>query len=292
MSLDGCGGCPSKWIARLSLARTCCVSSRRRSRPQRWTRSLAEAGWAYATLAEPKPALAAGRTRPLIALVAARTPLEPVRGAGIPWPERVLGARVRGLEVINVHSPTSPKPNLAKVPTHEAVHEHPANGVGPRLVCGDPNTPRKEFHDGRVWTFARDCHGKLRPDRGERWDQAELALIKGLEPVRFRDAFRDSHGLELREVSWKWRRWGGGYRLDHLIISAEVRARQIRYLHDRRKRGLSDHSPLFARVSWDPAGSRYTDPMTLLDMSELMPDCDGNSKADAETIPQTSLHAY
>lgn len=23
-----------------------------------------------------------------------------------------------------------------------------------------------------------------------------------------------------------------------------------------------------------------------------MPDCDGNSKADAETIPQTSLHAY
>ena len=107
-----------------------------------------------------------------------------------------------------------------------------------------------------MWTFARDRYGKLGPDRGERWDQAELALIKGLEPIGFRDAFRDRHGLELREVSWKWQRWGGGYRLDHLIISAEVRAREVRYLHDWRKRGLSDHSPLFARVSWDPAGSR------------------------------------
>ncbi len=161
----------------------------------------------------------------------------------------MLGARVCGLEVIDVHSPTSPKPNLAKVPTHEAVYEHLASGTGPRLVCGDLNTPRKEFQDRRVWTFARDRYGKLRSDRGERWDQAELALINGLEPIEFRDAFRDRHGLELREISWEWRRWGGAYRLDHLIMSAQVRAREVRYLHDWRKRGLSDHSPLFVRVS-------------------------------------------
>lgn len=120
---------------------------------------------------------------------------------------------------------------------------------------------------------------------------AELALIKGLEPIGFRDAFRDRHGLEPREVSWEWQRWGGCYRLDHLIISAEVCTREVRYLHDWRKRGLSDHSPLFARVSWDPAGSRKWTRRPL-DRSELMPDCDGNTKADAETIPQTSLHAY
>jgi hypothetical protein len=33
---------------------------------------------------------------------------------------------------------------------------------------------------GRVWTFARDRYGKPRPERGERWDQAELSLIRGL----------------------------------------------------------------------------------------------------------------
>lgn len=80
--------------------------------------------------------------------------------------------------------------------------------------------------------------------------------MKGLEPVGFRDAFRDSQGLELREVSWEWRRWGGGYRLDHLIISAEVRARQVRYLHDWRKRGLSDHSRCSRASRGIQAGSR------------------------------------
>jgi hypothetical protein len=55
---------------------------------------------------------------------------------------------------------------------------------------------------------------------GERWDAAELALIKGLENRGFRDAFRAR--LEQREPSWVWQRWGGGHRLDHLIVSREV----------------------------------------------------------------------
>jgi hypothetical protein len=88
-----------------------------------------------------------------------------------------------------VHSPISPKPGLAKVLTHEAVRAHLSRGRGPRLVCGDLNTPRREHPDGRVWTFARDRYGRLRADRGERWEAAELALIKGLEDDGFRDAF-------------------------------------------------------------------------------------------------------
>jgi hypothetical protein len=61
-----------------------------------------------------------------------------------------------------------------------------------------------------------DHHPRSTPTaRGERWDLAELALIKGLEPLGFRDAFRELHGPERRELSWAWPRWGGGYRLDH-----------------------------------------------------------------------------
>ena len=123
-----------------------------------------------------------------------------------------------GLELVNLHSPISPKPGLAKVLTHEAVHRHLAAGAGPRLVCGDLNTPRREHPDGRVWTFARTRSGRLRPERGERWDAAELALIRGLEPYGFRDAFRARHGLERRELSWEWQQSGGGYRLDHIIV--------------------------------------------------------------------------
>ena len=134
--------------------------------------------------------------------------------------------------------------------THEALDAHLRAGSGPRAVCGDLNTPRKEHPDGRVWTFARDRYGKLRPERGERWDEAELALIKGLEPLGFRDAFRELHGREVRVISWEWRRWGGGYRLDHLIVSDEVTVERVEYLHEWRKAGLSDHSPLRGELEW------------------------------------------
>jgi len=180
-------------------------------------------------------------------------PLSGVDLPDAPWPERVLATRGdSGLLVVNVHSPISlTRSPLVKVRTHEAVGAFMAAAQPPAVVCGDLNTPRKEHPDGRVWTFARDRYGRLRPERGERWDEAELALVKGLEPHGFRDAFRALHGLEVRELSWEWPRWGGGYRLDHLIVSAGVRAETVEYLHEWRRAGLSDHSPLYAEVAID-----------------------------------------
>jgi exonuclease III len=181
-------------------------------------------------------------------MTAATRPLQTVPVAGLPWPERVLATIVDGLELINVHSPISPSPGLAKVITHERVHAHLASGQGPRLLCGDLNTPRREHPDGRIWTFARERSGRLRADRGERWDEAELALIKGLEGHGFRDAFRMLHGREVREPTWVWQQSGGGYRLDHLIVSSEVEVLDLRYEHGWRRQGLSDHSALVARL--------------------------------------------
>jgi exonuclease III len=216
---------------------------------QPWTAALRAAGLAAVRVAEP-PASGPPRPRPLSALLASRWAQQAVAVEAVPWPERVIAARVAGLEVLNVHSPISPSPGLAKVLTHEAVHVHLIGGDGPRLVCGDLNTPRREHPDGRVWTFARDRYGRLREDRGDRWDAAELALIKGLEDHGFRDAFRSLHGLESRQPSWVWQRWGGGYRLDHLIASREVEVLVCGYLHEWRDEGLSDHSPLVAHLRW------------------------------------------
>jgi exodeoxyribonuclease III len=192
-------------------------------------------------------------SRPLAVLTAARAALEVVEVAGVPWPERVLATVVDGLEVVNVHSPISPKPGLVKVLTHEAVFTHLSERSGPRVVLGDLNTPRREHADGSVWTFARDRNGRLREDRGERWDLAESALIRGLEEHGFRDAFRALNGFESKEPSWEWPRWGGGYRLDHLIPSAEVEVTACSYRHDwRREDKLSDHSALVAEMSPNP----------------------------------------
>jgi exonuclease III len=229
-----------------------CLQEIRPTTAHAWTSSLHAAGWPHVALAR-SGAPAGDADRRLSVLTAARRPLTEIDiDQELPWPERVLATGTDGLYLVNLHSPISPKPNLVKVRTHEAIHAHLAQRRGPAALCGDLNTPRREHPDGRVWTFARTRAGKLRPERGERWDQAELALIKGLEPYGFRDAFRGLHGYERREPSWVWQRWGGGYRLDHLIVSREVAVPRVEYLHDWRDAGLSDHSPLLATLEYDP----------------------------------------
>jgi exodeoxyribonuclease III len=237
-------------IAELAPDLVCLQEIRPTSAPA-WTASLQHAGWDHIALARSN-APAADPDRRLSVLTAARQPLTEIDIDGdLPWPERVLATETAGLQLVNFHSPISPKPNLVKVRAHETLHAHLAAARGPRALCGDLNTPRREHPDGRIWTFARTNRGKLRPERGERWDQAELALIKGLEPFGFRDAFRALHGYERRELSWQWQRWGGGYRLDHLIVSSEVDVEAVEYLHGwRQEEGLSDHSPLLATLDW------------------------------------------
>ena len=56
----------------------------------------------------------------------------------------------------------------------------------PRVLCGDLNTPRREHPDGRVISFARDTRERLREERGERWDDAELGVVPGPARPRLR----------------------------------------------------------------------------------------------------------
>ena len=212
-----------------------------------WQALLRQAGYGSVELASPSDTPA--RARPLMVLTACRQTLSPISVVGVPWPERVLAVRLSdGAEVVNVHSPISSGRGLAKVHTHLAVFEHLARAYEhPRLLCGDLNTPRREHGDGTLWTFARDRYGRLREDRGADWDRAELALLRGLEPYGFRDAFRMLHGYERREISWGWSRWRGGYRLDHLLV-AGLQVKRCEYRHDWREEGLSDHAALVAML--------------------------------------------
>ena len=208
-----------------------------------WRAALAELGYAGC-----ETALGAAKTsgrRPLGVLTAARESLQRQPGpAGVPWPERVLSCRVGDVEIVNVHSPIAPAPDLAKVRTHEAVAAYLATPTGePRVLCGDLNTPRRELPDGDVLTFAHDSKGRLRPDRGERWDQAERALVQGLRERGWVDAFRALHGYGEREASWRFSGDRGGWRLDHVLVCG-LRPVASAYAHEWRRQGLSDHSAL------------------------------------------------
>lgn len=208
-----------------------------------WRDALARLGYAACetALGDVRPA---GR-KVLGVLTAAREPLTPLRGPpDAPWPERVLCCALGDVEVINVHSPIAPAPGLAKVRTHEAVSTYlQAAPAARRILCGDLNTPRRELPDGDVLTFARDTHGRLRPDRGERWDSAERALVHGLRERGWIDAFRALNGYDGRHASWTFSDDRGGWRLDHVLVCG-LRPVASAYAHDWRRLGLSDHSAL------------------------------------------------
>ena len=168
----------------------------------------------------------------------------------VPWPERLLCCALGDVEVVNLHSPISPAPELAKVRTHESVAEYLAAPAGSRVLCGDLNTPRRELPDGSVLTFAHDSAGRLRPGRGERWRRAESALVHGLREQGWVDAFRALHGYGEREASWRFPQDRGGWRLDHVLVQG-LRPVASAYAHDWRRSGLSDHSALVVDLERD-----------------------------------------
>ena len=110
-----------------------------------WRAALAEAGLGACECAlDDAPARSRGR-RLLGVLTAAR---EPLRAAGaaarraVARAGAVLRAR-RDVEVVNVHSPIAPAPDLAKVRTHEAVAAYLARVDAPvRGSCAATSTRR------------------------------------------------------------------------------------------------------------------------------------------------------
>jgi endonuclease/exonuclease/phosphatase family metal-dependent hydrolase len=167
---------------------------------------------------------------------------------GVPWPESVLSVLSCGIDVHVAHVPNA-RNGWIKPQTCRAIHDALARPRRlPQLLCGDFNTPRRETPAGEVVTFARDRYGRLRPERGEEWDEAELGILTGLAPHGFRDAFRSLHGYGAREISWAWPRFPrSGYRLDHVLVKG-LEPTACGYLHELRTSGLSDHSAIVCDV--------------------------------------------
>jgi exonuclease III len=165
----------------------------------------------------------------------------------VPRPDSTIAGVCQGVTVHCVHVPNAAN-GWVKVRTLEAVRAGLAAGSGPRVLCGDLNTPRREHSDGTVFSFARDSKGRLRAERGTEWDDGELGVVPRLSELGFQDAIRTLHGYEHPERSWAFRH-GGGWRLDHLFASAELTLTASQYHHDWRLAGLSDHSALEADLT-------------------------------------------
>jgi exonuclease III len=214
---------------------------------ERWESALSGAGMDVAVSAYPVDPRGSRR---LSVLIASRLgPVSVVAVPGLPWPERHLAVLTGGIEVHTLHSPLSQKPEQVKVRTLEALFVALTRTEGtPRIVCGDFNTPAYESREGEIQTFARTRGGRIRPDYGERHDQAELLLVGELPKLGWKDAFRALHGYSARDRSYMFANRKFGWRLDHIVVSPEVEPLACEYVHEWREQGLSDHSAMWADV--------------------------------------------
>lgn len=219
-----------------------------------WRGACATLGLTHvrASLDDADPARQPAARRTTGVLIAARRPLADSEAPlPVPWAETALSAEATDsrVEISCVHVPNAANGRV-KIETLAAIRNGLAGATArARVLCGDLNTPRRESPDGQVLSFGRDSRGRLRPERGAEWDDAELGVVPGLSDLGYRDAFRFLHGYVAREPSWTWNRiagHGGGWRLDHVFASAELRPLVCFYHHDWRDRGLSDHSALEA----------------------------------------------
>jgi exonuclease III len=221
-----------------------------------WRRALALMGLEHvrSTLDETDAARPPAARRMTGVMVASTTPLVDVdRPLAVPWPESALCVAAETdhgpVEVFCVHVPNAANGRV-KVQTLQAIRAGVAAAApAARVVCGDFNTPRRELATGEVISFARDGRGRLRPERGTEWDEAELGVVPGLRDFGYRDVYRALHGYDEPAPSWTWRQIAGhdgGWRLDHIIASAELRPLASLYHHAWREQGLSDHSALEA----------------------------------------------
>jgi exonuclease III len=188
---------------------------------QRLRTVLRDLGYGWLSPVEPpgirNGVLIAARTKPRLATHVTEH---------VPEPWRMLAVTIGGIRLFGVYMP-----NLkAKIPYWEALIEASTPHSGGRaLALGDFNT----------------CRAYV--DEAGATDVTALFLDKILA-AGFRDVWRDRYP-EAREYSWYSHR-GNGFRIDHVFASPRLARRigAIRYSHDERTIGLSDHSALLVEI--------------------------------------------
>jgi exodeoxyribonuclease-3 len=178
-------------------------------------------GYRYATTLAPP----AGRTG---VLIAARCPFQEHGSLdGLAEPCRLVSVAFGSFRLVGVYMPNL----LAKIPYWEALITLCRDCTGPALAIGDFNTCRPYLDEAGA--IDRTAH-----------------FMDRIAEIGFCDLWR-RRNPELREYSWFSTR-GNGFRIDHAFLSEALAAQAgpIRYSHEERLAGLSDHSPLILDLAF------------------------------------------
>ena len=183
----------------------------------RLLRTLNTLGYAHATAVAPPP----NRTG---VLIASRCPFHDrgVVGGVLPEPYRLLSVDLPEFRLTGIYMPNL----LAKVPCWEAlITALSAGSGGLALAVGDFNTCRPYLDEAGA--IDKTAH-----------------YMDRIAEFGFCNLWRQRNPT-LREYSW-FSTKGNGFRIDHAFLSHGLAERvgSIRYSHEERLAGISDHSPL------------------------------------------------
>ena len=193
-------------------------------------------------------------------IVASRWPVLPLDNRfEVPWPERITSAVVDTpfgeIEIHTTHVPPGASNGWIKVETLEGlVRGMAVSSPRRRILTGDFNAPQAEMDDGTVYTWAHRERPvgvySLRRDRGQRWHEAELAVVRGLADWDLGDVFRLLNGPGASGFTWYTNHGRKrGRRFDHIYASAALQPRSFKIHDDVRRSGLSDHAAIEARFA-------------------------------------------
>jgi exonuclease III len=225
----------------------------------RWVSDLTKAGYYVKCsfdFVQDKSILKHGRKYGVI--TAARWELLPTNREEVlvPWNERFLSLKINSpwgsIEFHNIHMPAGVSQHVIKHQTFEGLFNYLAHKTNKlRILCGDFNSPRKEYPDGRVvvWGKAkREKDGRSLNDLSERQARAEHGIFTGLAEYNLRDVYRAVNGYQEEDYSWmhKWRDRITFRRFDHIFASSQLNPISCEYLHKFIDNGLSDHAAIVA----------------------------------------------
>lgn len=196
-------------------------------------------------------------------IIASKFPLEPEDPMKIevPWNERVLSVTIqindKYILFHTTHIPPGSQNGWIKIQTLNGIYNYLKDTQNKlHILCGDFNTPKEEFADRGLMTFAQRINAKgelkvksnFRGGKGEDWDRGERDLMN-LKEIGYPDSYRLLNSYTTSNYSWSFKRKEKiiKRRFDHFFASEEIQVISIEYLHNQKH--MSDHSPLLVKYA-------------------------------------------
>lgn len=185
-----------------------------------------------------------------------------------PFPELLARATVsvpdeEDIDVFTVHIPNGSGNGWRKIDTFNVLSAVLRREIdSPRILTGDFNEPQRFRQSGQIVPFGETIHEdggtssrgwySKYGDRRRRieWANGVRSVLAGASQHGLRNAYRDLHGVETATPVTHYTTRKNPRCFDHAFVSRHFEVTACGYYHEWRKKGWSDHSAMWTKLSF------------------------------------------